>query len=233
MNNLNKIYKEDILLERPNLINECNINTDDEMSEYLALYNVYNNFLIQYIMKKFHLINVDMEMIKHKERFAEVPYDDQDLYQKSANGYLKYLYLRNNLYVERLTSEEKNYFLSLYNQGINELNDNIENNIEKTYLKVILENPNENDIFINYGPDNMKFMAPTNSLVIGIRCNEFSSLSSNDTDLYLKTISDLQMTKRFLEASIKSKFNIPTTVIIYNEYSVKCRKKEEIAKNKA
>ena len=223
MNNL--INEEDLLLERPNLQEECHIVNDSDLDNYIRLYNIYNRFLIQYIMKRFWLIDIDKEMEKHNGEFIEVPYDEKDLYQKSASGYLKYLYLRNNLYIERLTNEEKEYLIKLQNQNIDNIDENIEKFIEQTYLKVILENPKENNVFTNYGPNNKKFMAPTNAIVIGIRVEEFESLSGNNMELYMKIISDLQMTKKFLETKVERTFNIPFSVLKYDEYSVKCKKK--------
>ena len=68
-------------------------------------------------------------------------------------------------------------------------------------------------------------MAHTNAIVIGIRVEEFESLSGNNMELYMKIISDLQMTKKFLETKVERTFNISFSVLKYDEYSVKCKKR--------
>lgn len=110
----NYIDEEFLLLERPNIREELGIRSDAEMREYLHLYNTYNNLLIQYAMKQYYFGDMDQELSEdYSEKFIPVAEDEKDLYQYSANRYLKYYYLRNNVYVERLAEEDKQYLLSL------------------------------------------------------------------------------------------------------------------------
>ena len=53
MNNLNYIDEDDLLLERPNIREKCNIRSNEGMQEYLNLYNTYNNLLIQFLMQEY------------------------------------------------------------------------------------------------------------------------------------------------------------------------------------
>ena len=117
MKKLNYIEEDDLLLERPNIREKCNIRSDEGMQEYLILYNTYNNLLIQFLMKEYSLINVDNELAKRKDEYKELSYEEKDMYQKSASGYLKYFYLRNNIYIERLSIEERDYLNNVYLTG--------------------------------------------------------------------------------------------------------------------
>ena len=45
----------------------------------------------------------------------------------------------------------------------------------------ILENENEKGVNVNYGPDNLKYYKPSNSIVIGVRYNQFQNISNDET----------------------------------------------------
>lgn len=226
MKKLNYIEEDDLLLERPNIREKCNIRSDEGMQEYLILYNTYNNLLIQFLMKEYSLINVDNELAKRKDEYKELSYEEKDMYQKSASGYLKYFYLRNNIYIERLSIEERDYLNNVYLTGNFSLNEEREKFIKKTYLKVILENPDSENSYINYGPNNGKFIKPSNAIIIGIRYDEFNNLTNKDgiIENYSKTFFNLQMLIDFLEYKIKREKSIPFYVIKYDEFSINCRK---------
>lgn len=226
MKQLNYINEEDLLLERPDIREKCNIRSDEGMQEYLNLYNTYNNLLIQFFMKEYSLSDVDNELLKRKEEFKEVPYEKKDMYQKSSEGYLKYFYLRNNIYIERLSIEERDYLNKIYLSGNFLLDKDKEDFIRNMYLKVILEDPYSEISNINYGPNNGKFIKPSNAIIVGVRYDEFNGLTNKDDiiDKYSKTFSNLQMLIDFLEYKIKREKSIPFYVIKYDEFSVNCKK---------
>lgn len=227
MTNLNYVNEEDLLLERPDIREKCNIRTDNGMQEYLNLYNAYNNLLIQFLMDEYSLIYIDNEISKRESEFKEVAYENKDLYQKSSVGYLKYLYLRNNIYIERLSNEEKAILHSIYLTGDFRLTSERKEFVKNTFLKVILESPSSNNLYINYGPDNSRFLKPANAIIIGVRYDEFELLQDNDNalDNYGKSLFNLQILTNFLEYKIKKEKNIPFAVIKYDEHSVNCKKK--------
>ena len=227
MTNLNYINEEDLLLERPDIREKCNIRTDNGMQEYLNLYNAYNNLLIQFLMDEYSLIYIDNEISKRESEFKEVAYENKDLYQKSSVGYLKYLYLRNNLYIERLSNEERAILHRIYLTGDFRLTSERKEFIKNTFLKVILESPSSNNLYVNYGPDNSRFLKPANAIIIGVRYDEYEHLKDNDDalDNYGKSLFNLQILTNFLEYKIKKEKNIPFAVIKYDENSVKCKKK--------
>ena len=95
---MTNITIEDILLERLHIKEECNLNTEKDINNYVTIYNIYNQLLLSYMMKDYYLKNVDDELDKHKDIFNPLNSDDKDLYQKSSEGLLKYFYKKQYIY---------------------------------------------------------------------------------------------------------------------------------------
>lgn len=228
MNKLNYIDESTLLLERPNIRENCKIKTDDEMTEYLILYNTYNNLLIQFLMKEFYLENVDEELKKHKITFPKLSSDKKDLYQKSSEGFLEYFYLRNNLYIERLSNKDLDYLFEIYKSGDFSLTEERKKFIERTFLNVIIENCDGPMTNINYGPDSLKFYKPNNAIIIGVRYEQFEQLENNEDalDVFANAEGKLQILMNFLEYKIKREKNIPFYVIKYDDFSINYKKNE-------
>lgn len=180
---------------------------------YLKLYSLYNDLLIQYLIKKYNL-NLYDEMIQNsKINFKKIDTKDMDIYQYTSSKYLNYLYIRNNIYIEKLSKEEL-----LYLSNTNEILDtNNEQFIEKTYKKVIFENE-----YTMYGPDNPKFLKKPNTLVIGLRCKSIDLNNDSDDELD-NFLSQQQYLKLFipeLSRQLNDRNLDSIEVIEYNSSSV-------------
>ena len=180
---------------------------------YLKLYSLYNDLLIQYLIKK-HNLNLYDEMIQNsKINFKKIDTKDMDIYQYTSSKYLNYLYIRNNIYIEKLSKEEL-----LYLSNTNEILDtNNEQFIEKTYKKVIFENE-----YTMYGPDNPKFLKKPNTLVIGLRCKSIDLNNDSDDELD-NFLSQQQYLKLFipeLSRQLNDRNLDSIEVIEYNSSSV-------------
>lgn len=180
---------------------------------YLKLYSLYNDLLIQYLIKKYNL-NLYDEMIQNSKRnFKKIDTKDMDIYQYTSSKYLNYLYIRNNIYIEKLSKEEL-----LYLSNTNEILDtNNEQFIEKTYKKVIFENE-----YTMYGPDNPKFLKKPNTLVIGLRCKSIDLNNDSDDELD-NFLSQQQYLKLFipeLSRQLNDRNLDSIEVIEYNSSSV-------------
>lgn len=223
MKNDNFVDEEYLLLERPNIREELNIHTDEEMQNYLALYNAYNNLLVQYMMKKYYLADFDKEMESFGDDFKPITSEDKDLYQHSSEGYLNFFYLRNNIHVERLSEADQRYLLSLRDYTLTEESEKF---IERTYFDVILEDNHALDKSVNYGPDNYKFNKPADAIIIGVRYDQFGNLEEqNAINLFATAMGKLQLLTDFLSYKVNKHLKVPFYVIIYDEYSVNCKKK--------
>lgn len=185
----------------------------ESQESYLKLYSLYNNLLIQYLIKKYNL-NLYDEMIQNSKRnFKKVDTNDMDIYQYTSSKYLNYLYIRNNIYIEKLSKEEL-----LYLSNTKEILDyNNEQFIEKTYKKIILENE-----YTMYGPDNPKYFKKPNTLVIGLRCKSIDLNNDSDDELD-NFLSQQQYLKLFipeLSRQLNDRNLDSIEVIEYNNSSV-------------
>lgn len=190
----------------------------ESQESYLKLYKLYNNLLVQYLIKKYNL-NLYDEMIQNSKRnFKKVDTNDMDIYQYVSSKYLDYLYIRNNIYIEKLSQEEL-----LYLSSTKELLDsNNEQFIEKTYKKVIFENE-----YTMYGPDNSKYLKKPNTLIIGLRYKsiDLNNDSDNELDNFLSQQQYLKLFIPELSRQLNNRNLDSIEVIEYNNSSV--AKKQE------
>lgn len=192
----------------------------ESQESYLKLYSLYNNLLIQYLIKKYNL-NLYDEMIQNSKRnFKKVDTKDMDIYQYTSSKYLNYLYIRNNIYIEKLSKEEL-----LYLSNTKEILDyNNEQFIEKTYKKIILENE-----YTMYGPDNPKYFKKPNTLIIGLRCKSIDLNNDSDDELD-NFLSQQQYLKLFipeLSRQLNDRNLDSIEVIEYNNSSVEKRQEQK------
>lgn len=197
----------------------------ESQESYLKLYSLYNNLLIQYLIKKYNL-NLYDEMIQNSKRnFKKVDTKDMDIYQYTSSKYLNYLYIRNNIYIEKLSKEEL-----LYLSNTKEILDyNNEQFIEKTYKKIILENE-----YTMYGPDNPKYFKKPNTLVIGLRCKSIDLNNDSDDELD-NFLSQQQYLKLFipeLSRQLNDRNLDSIEVIEYNNSSVEKRQEQKYTMKK-
>ena len=97
--------------------------------------------------------------------------------------------------------------------------------VEDTYKDIILEIPNGQVINISYGPDNGKFYKPSNSIIIGVRYNQFSNELGDTFSNFSSALGQINLLTSILEYGVEEKIGIPFNVIIYDEFSVHCKKK--------
>ena len=187
----------------------------DSQNNYLRLYSIYNDLLIQYLIKKYDLKAYDDMLKKSNKNFINVDTLDMDLYQYASSEYLSFLYLRNNINLENLTKEEIQFLNNITNTS---LTNEYEEFIENTYKKVILSNKG----YTMYGPDNSKYLKDSNSIIIGLRHKGIDLNSNNEEEIntFMKQSNYLKLfipeLERQLNERNKDKFN----VIEYNDYSI-------------
>lgn len=185
----------------------------ESQENYLKLYKLYNNLLVQYLIKKYDLNLYDKMIQNSKRNFKKVDTKDMDIYQYTSSKYLNYLYIRNNIYIEKLSKEEL-----LYLSSAKELLDsNNEQFIEKTYKKVIFENE-----YTMYGPDNSKYLKKPNTLIIGLRCKsiDLNNDSSDELDSFLSQQQYLKLFIPELSRQLNNRNLDSIEVIEYNNSSV-------------
>ena len=220
-----KINKEMFNTKIPYMNKEYFESLDNTNQEnYLRLYEIYSNLLIQYFIKYYNLKEFDDVLSKDKRNFEKVSTDDMDIYQYLSSEYLNYIYLRNNIYIERLSNEELLYLSRIRDYSLNKENEEF---IRNTYLRVITESNNKNAVTM-FGPDNLKFIKRSNWVVFGIRYNRFNLKDRSKEQEWLKQDEEREKFISMLISIAKMQFkkiNPNTSIIRYNEFCI-----EKIAK---
>ena len=233
INNINVIDEVNFDTRFPMLNSKITSDLNQISKEmYLQIYSTYSTLFRKYLIKELNLKKYDDIIANSELNYVKVESRDMDIYQSFTKDVLNYFYIRNNLYIENLAKDEKEYIFTKYLMDDTDLDKETETFIEKTYPKVIFENVNHDNSLcdINFGPDNQQYYAPNNAVVIGIRYDEFNlnGLSDQEWDkLHEKQLDHLLDIISNLENNEILKSNLPLITIIYNEYSVKKKLKTE------
>lgn len=203
----NKLSFDDIKYLNINYRNLIN-STKEEQEKYTKSYNTYRALLTDFLIKK-------LEIKKYEEKLSNSEFDiiktkksEDDIYQCFSFDELDYFYIRNNIYLDRLNSDESKYLNDISSEDNIQLNDKNESFINDTYKKVtkeIIKNIKEpyNVIFNfkNIQTDSKQFFAPNNSVVIGLRYDEI--YPKTDEKITKKSIENLAKKSEFINNIIK------------------------------
>lgn len=188
-----------------------------QKEEYIKLYEVYSNFLLEYLIRKYDLLKYDNLFKNSKSNFIAMPLEKMDMYQVLCKDKLNYIYIRNNIYIERLTKEEINYLYSIIGK---EYNQEIESFIEKTFRKIIIENDSEY-LKTNYGFSNRSYQGSSKALVIGLRYDKyFNSDDKNWEELTEQRLLESDNIVEYIKEELKKKLDMNIEVIQYGDFSV-------------
>ena len=206
---------------------------DFEKDDYIKLYNLYRSLLTEYIIDTLELKKYDEKILKSNLNFKQTNKEEMDSYQYFSSEELKYLYIRNNIYIEKLDENEMSFLKNVLNSNLYSLNEETKKFIVNTYEKVISE-CRENDgkeSFTFYGPNTTRFMASNKSLIIGMRYDEFAEDGLNDDEWYDRHVSQIldYLPQIFfeIESNSEEKISMPLRVLRYNEYSIIKRKNDK------
>ena len=95
--NLKVITKEELLSLDKNTLNM------EITSDYLQEYSLYIYLLLQYLLKTTDIKKYDDLLANDKHNFIPLKQEEMDIYQKLCSSIFKYFYIRNNIYIERLS----------------------------------------------------------------------------------------------------------------------------------
>lgn len=207
----------------------------DEMSDevknyYFRLYSLYMDLFVKYLINKTIIKEYDNKIDSYNLRFVKCESNDLDFYQNFSSEYLNYYYLRNNLYIYRLSQEENDFLKNILISKNFELTEDVIKFIENTFRKVIFEKVNDEEITnVNYGPDYVLNLASNDSIVIGVRYNEYDNGLDNEEwmDNYLKQKKILEKDSLELSKHICNILGCSCAVFEYTDDSVK--KKSDVA----
>lgn len=194
---------------------------EEEKAVYVDCINYYYNLLIEFLEKKLNISTFDKNLAESENNFTSVSEEKMDIYQYLSSYKFKYMYIRNNIYLDRLTNAE---IMKLRNfMKTNETLDNPEllAFVESTYQKLIDENP-ELETTTNYGPLDPKYFGNSKGITIGYRTDEFADTEKeNWAELHQQREFELDFFNTFVKISLEKKSDVPINLIRYDETSVK------------
>ena len=198
--------------------------SEEEKENHLKRIETYHNALINMLIKTLDLTKLEEDFSKSKNAFRPISEEEQDLYQQMSSDKLKYLYLRNNIYVERLSEEELKILDNNKNEEVYPL-------VQETFKTVINDYPDK-QMITNYGPDANDFYTQSSNIIFGIRVDDtFFPEGVNKVELIMNREFELDFLKHYLETKIKDNCQIDGTVIKYTKNSVKTLSNEEETTN--
>lgn len=198
--------------------------SDDEKIIYLNRTEVYHNALLDMLIKTLNLEKIENSLDNSSNEFKPVDDEQKDMYQNLAKDKLKYIYLRNNLYVERLSKSQ----LQVLDNNEKE---NTYSLVQETFREIIDDYPDK-QMITNYGPDSDKYYSKSSNIILGVRIDDdYYPDDKKSVDLLFQRNNELDFLKQFLETKIRQKCEIDGTVIRYTKNSVKTLSNEEETTN--
>lgn len=197
--------------------------SSDVKDTFLYLTSAYRYMLTQYLIDKLDLKIIDDSIKQSGLEFLPVSNENMDIYQWFSCEELSYIYLRNNVNIINLSKEEREELYNMIKNDDFKYNEKIAKYIESTYRKVIHENLKISPCLINFGPSSLTFMVPNDSLVIGIRYDEFNLNDEPEEawgERHDKQITYLSNIFGKISNTAKEKLKIACYVIKYDEFSV-------------
>ena len=222
---MDDLIKNNVLISDMNLLVSKGLYENNSFSsKYYQLYKYYKVLLDRYLVNKLSLNVYDRSIDNTGLNFTPVRKENMDYYQYMSSMNLKYIYLRNNLYVEKLSSENIAKILSLTDNELANPSDDIIRLVEDTYTDVIDVNNDKNTTCMScYGPDNDKYWFPSNELIIGIRYDIFADNGLGEDDKWEENNNKQIMFINTLIDSIEDTSSVSTklNVIWYNDDTIK------------
>lgn len=224
---INEIIKNNVEISDINLLTSKGLYDNNDFTEkFYRLYINYHILLDKYLVRKFSLDKYDKAFDDVKLRFIPVNEEDMDYYQYISQMDLLYIYLRNNIYVEKLSNEEIDKVLNIHDNFLEYPNEEMFELIEKTYRDVIDINNNlDEKIISRYGPDNDNYWFPSNELVIGLRYNIFADNGLGEDEKWVENNTKQVIFMNNLLDNINNDIAKVTdekvNFVWYNDYTIK------------
>jgi len=157
---------------------------------FFALYRNYRTLLDHYLKNKLHLHDYDDRIANSSLRFIPVSREDMDYYQSISTMGLKYIYLRNEIYVEKLSEQDVLYYTSLTQAELRSPGIKSLERVRRTYTDIIdgvtgQEKKDSVSGMSRYGPDSDRFWFPSDQLVFGIRHDEFADNGLGEDEAWM------------------------------------------------
>ena len=200
---------------------------NDFSDKFFKLYINYKILLEKYLLKKLSLKEFDNKIVNSEFKFSPVMKENMDIYQLLSVLNLKYVYLRNNLNVDKLSIQDIELVVNLNDSNLSKPSDELFSFIERTYKDVLDANRENNDVrhMVCYGKDTDYFWKDSRDLVFGVRQDEFvdNGLGEEDEwlDNYFGQMQFLGNLFNEYETKYSSILEINVKFLYYDDVSVK------------
>ncbi len=197
---------------------------DSDKEYFFKEYSLYTTLLVDYLIKNTSIKKIE-ELLQNSSNY-DIPFimdNEKDMYQYLCSNKLNYFYVRNNLYLDRLTEEEKSFLDNKMLSNNYSFDSESENFIKSTFNKVIKEKTSD-DSSLNYGPsDSSSFYVKNGTLVIGFRYDEMVNDLSNDSlvEKYLERKNVISQICEMFEETINDELDVNVQVIEYSSSSIR------------
>ena len=203
----------------------------DEQGTYYILFYKYIDMLYQWFIEEFQLRKYDEMLCNSRNKLKPIDMKEMDLYQYLGSRYLKFFYIRNNVYLERLHPNELRYLVGRLQCADNTLNEKDVEFLKKTFVRLLPENIDKIEgkhTLTNYGPNkDLDYIRLDNVIVIGVRHAEYYVANeeekakfneiSNDRALAVETVISIFDEKKW---DWSKKYGIHFSIIQYDDFSV-------------
>jgi len=224
---MNYIKKEEVNLLVPGRFNEKVLiqkglfDADSILSEKYLVIQAFYKYLLEDYLDEFLLLHEYDDKIKNSSlNFKEVSEQDKDIYQRLSR--LHYYYIRNTLFIEKLSLEDLNYLVLKLKRKSFILDEETRKLLERTWKEVIKQDLDDNIVNICYGPMIPQCMARNDALVLGLRYDEDSDKIQSDEEVFEDYKNKTLFLKELLEEqnNFYQKFDNPVSIIRYDRGSV-------------
>lgn len=205
------------------LAKEKELTDKEEITDkYLKLQALYKKTLGELLVAVLELDSFDNELASNELEFIEVPDKEKGFYQKYDTLGLKYIYLRNNIHIEKLSIEDVKILKSALASEDNTAQEQLYKMIARTYpevIKITFTNPEDADFDVVYEPGAFGTKkAPNTALVLAISTSYQYDASGNVVDMKAEQTKEAYVSelRERMITEISKKIDIPVTVFLYN-----------------
>lgn len=195
-----------------------------EQQEYADLYSIYSGLLYHFFIQEFRFNEYNEALLDSPYPFQPVEAENMDFYQYLASDLSKYYYIRNTLYISRLTEKERQILWSKKVGSELIYDKEAENLIRDSYRRIMtMSAGEESSLNISFGPDNKNFFCPANAIVMGVRYDDYYKMPGESSEKWLerrnRSLQDIETLAIVMETRFKIFSGLPCCCIKYNDFS--------------
>ena len=224
---LEELIKENAEIgEEADLIKKGLYDESGFTKKFLKVYRIYQVLLDKYLLTKYPLKEYDDKIANSGLLFLPVKNEQKDYFQYTSSMNLKYIYLRSNIFIEKLSNATIEKLLKLPVKELDNPSKKSLSIIESTYKDVIDYCSGKDYRGVsNYGPDIERFWFESNELIFGLIHDDFGDNGLGNDEAWVennfKQTEFLNDLIAKMEQECSEIYQGRANVILYDEYAIK------------